>query len=418
MSHKPLALVLALLLSLGWASAQEATALPTPTDAPLVVPIDFSFPVEETISEAAFYDWYIISLQSGDRIGITMQGSEGLSPLIGILDDNRDLLARSDGDGRSLAPVNGLATLEYIAPQDGEYAIVATRSGLNIGLTTGRYLLEVSLLGQNPPLVNEGVEVEFRCAERLITNALELRFTQRPQARTAFDGETVYELYRVTVIGLDGFQPMVRLVSEIRAERLDCSDSATGIPASSFRTPQGEVLTLEPATEAGGASLARLTLRNADEQEQFGQVTVSVGSLNGRGGRYVLLLEGLRLDDPGAQSRLELRIAPFARETAPLLAVIGAPTSRLNPVLELLGPDGASLGRCDDAGRAPCLIREVLTGVGGLDALWGGTLLADRFDAALAWMPASLDWHSLLISARDSQSRGDYALLVLGELPE
>jgi len=415
---KRLCLALALL---GWAtlaSAQEATEAPTPADAPLFAPISFGFPVEDTLTDEAFYDWYLIDLQAGDRIGITMQGSEGLSPLIGILDTGRDLVARSDGDGRNLAPVNGTAHLEYIAPQSGQYIVVATRSGISIGLTTGRYLLEVALLGQNPPLVNTGVEVEFRCGERLITHALELRFAQAPQARTAFNGETVYELYRVTVIGLDGFQPMVRLVSDIRQERLDCSSSATGIPTTSFRTPQGETLALEPQTEEGAASLARLTLRNVDEQEQFGQVTVSVGSLNGRGGRYLLLLEGLGLDQPSRQSRIELRIAPFARGTSPLLAVIGAPTSRLNPVLELLGPDGTSLGLCDDAGRAPCPTDFSLAGVGGLDALWGGTLLADRFDAALSWTPANLDWHALLISARDSQSRGDYALLVVGELPD
>ncbi|MCS6837147.1 MAG: hypothetical protein NZ750_14155 [Anaerolineae bacterium] len=415
---KFLHVVLALLWCVSLASAQEATEVPNPTDSPLFAPISFGFPVEDTISAEAFYDWYLIGLQAGDRIGVTMRGSEGLSPLIGILDTGRNLVARSDGDGRDLAPVNGQARLEYIAPESGQYIIVATRSGVNIGLTTGRYVLEVSLLGQNPPLVNTGVEVEFRCAEQLITNAIELRFAQAPQARTTSSGETLYELYRVTVIGLDGFQPMVRLASDIRQERLDCSSSARGIPTTAFRTPQGETLSLEPETEAGAASLARLVLRNLDSEEQFGQITVSVGSLNGRGGRYLLLLEGLRLDHPNRQSRVELRVAPFARGTTPLIVVIGAPTSRLNPVLELLGPDGADLGQCDDAGRAPCPINISLAGVGGLDALWGGTLTADRFDAALNWTPQNLDWHSLLISSRDGQSRGDYALLIAGELPD
>lgn len=415
---KRLCIGLAMLCWAALASAQEATEAPTPADSPLFAPISFGFPVEDTISEEAFYDWFLIDLQAGDRIGITMQGSEGLSPLIGILDTGRNLVARSDGDGRNLAPVNGTARLEFIAPDSGQYTIVATRSGISIGLTTGRYLLEVTLLGQNPPLVNEGVQVEFRCAERLITNALELRFAQAPQARTTSNGETVYELYRVTVIGLDGFQPMVRLISEIRQERLDCSDSATGIPTTDFRTPQGETILLEPETQSGAASLARLTLRNLDAEEQFGQITISVGSLNGRGGRYLLLLEGLGLDQPNRQGRLDLRIAPFARGTSPLVAVIGAPTSRLNPLVELVGPDEENLGRCDDAGRDPCPVKTSLAGVGGLDALWGGKLLADRFDAALSWTPTSLGWYSLFITSRDGQSRGDYVLLVAGELPD
>jgi len=86
------------LIAAGVASAQDAPPVPTPNDDLTIAPIAFDQIVADTITEMAIYDWWQISLQADDVIVVDMQAFEGLSPLIGILAPDNELVARSDAD--------------------------------------------------------------------------------------------------------------------------------------------------------------------------------------------------------------------------------------------------------------------------------------------------------------------------------
>lgn len=417
MKHSIISLLISSLAWLAFSHAQELTPSPTP-DAPLFAPIGFDMLISDSITAEAFYDWYSLSLNEGDRILIHMQGSDGLSPLIGVFDSTRNLLKRSD-ENSELAPVNGSVSLEFSAPASGEYVISATRSGLNIGLTTGSYTLEVKLVGQNPPLAQNISEVEFRCGDDIVDNVLELEFYSQQILRTDRTGVNVYELYRISVFSLDGFQPVIFASADIQDAPLDCTSDASSLGTGTLRLPDG---TDYAFSSTDTRSMAQLILRNETLESPFGLIRLKIGKRpteTPSGGRFVVILEGLSLPQVGAQEFVAVRRAPFSRQSPLMLALIAAPTSRLNPVLQVFDAQGGLVAECDDSGRGTCADSPDLRGVGGLLALLGGTLLADRFDASLLLLPPEppLSWQNLGMSARNGESFGDYALMIMGEMP-
>lgn len=150
-NYRMLRLITALLALLMFAlpiMAQEESE-----DAPITLPLDFDRLVEETITDRAFYDWWTIDLFENDEIHIEMTGYDGLAPLLGILDPDRNLVARSDTDVQP--EPNGIATLDFTAEYEGRYTIVATREGNEQGTSTGDYTLLVGLIARVPSREND-----------------------------------------------------------------------------------------------------------------------------------------------------------------------------------------------------------------------------------------------------------------------
>jgi hypothetical protein len=93
--------------------------------------------------------------------------------------------------------------------------------------------------------------------------------------------------------------------------------------------------------------------------------------------------------------------------------MIGASDSRLDPFVRLDTPEGIE---CDDAGRRGCDEVPSITGA-GVAINDGVTITGDRFDAGLRLAPGHPDPLTLELSSRKSGTYGEYALLVIGELP-
>lgn len=370
----------------GGAFAQE-------DDAPTNEAVNYGDMVTGELSATAFFDLWRVDALAGDQIIIEMTGYDGLEPLIGILDSNGTLTARSED-----ATANGLAELEFTVPAAGEYTIVATRVGNETGMSTGGYSLLVGLVETAPAPVTPYEQVEFRCADFEVTTAASLQFRQPGRSQ------------RIVVYGVDGFQPVIRIVSSHGDEAQTCTRDGDG-EGDSFTLP-GEA----PVTVSGeSAAVAEVDLTLAEEQD-LGILTLTIGSVDGAPGRYIAAISGFAIETAAEQDTLEARLGPLAAQGSSLLVymVDAEPNGRLDPAVRF--GQAANDDICDDAGRRGCDDVPPVEDAGVLTAD-GLRLLGDRFDAGLRIPPGELASMSMVLGSFDGKTSGDYGLLLVGELP-
>ncbi|MBC7812255.1 MAG: hypothetical protein H7175_13955 [Burkholderiales bacterium] len=380
-----LMLIVCLLLSFT-AQAQD--------DVPTINDLVYDAVVEGDISNSAFYDWWRVEAQAGDVLVAQMAADAGLAPLLGLLSPGGDLVARSP-DGL----INDVVELEYTIPEDGQFTLVTTRVGNRDGNTTGRYRLQLRRASgvdtttrtddyQDVVFVCEGVDGEA-------TTAVTLNFAEDSGASPG---------YRVSVYGLDGFEPVLRVHLSAVDEQY-CITDASALVGDTFTLPGEAAVTL---TEDDLDHAAQVEIRTPDE---VGQVTLTIASRSGTSGRYLAVIEGLNIA-PRESDRLEVRLGPLARDTALLLYGVATGISRLDPYLELSDAEIA----CDDAGRRGC--EDILTFDGaGVTHSTGVTVIGDRFDAGLRLEPGTPDEIGVEIGSFNNSTYGDYALVLIGELP-
>lgn len=398
------------------------TALPLAAqgDDPLVTSIAPGETVEESITDRAFFDWWRIQLGAGDRLAVEMAPDGELEPLIGLLDPTGELIARSDINRPPQA--NTLALLDATVEIDGEYTIVATRAGNDQGTSTGDYRLTARIVARSTDTA--GPEVEFRCDDMLITAALSFTFNETLRPET----DPLAEFYRVTVLGLEDFMPIIRIEQPDEAGRLDCSGDAQRVAGSSFNLPDLPETSYTVDDQAQSAQLSLRSQRGPQGAPRFGSLRVTVGSLDGARGRYVIVLEGLRIDPRENRDRIELRLAPLARDTELRVYMLADADSRLDP--SIIAADGDDvLAECDDAGRADCASQPELIDLGVI--ISGGCLpdepdcdqpdnvyMGDRFDSAISLSPGDMRTIELSLGSREGRTTGAYTLIFVGELPE
>ena len=407
-----LALCSSLVILFGISIAQAQT--PPEEDVPLTAPISLGISVTETISDLAVFDWWEISLTEGDRLRVEMSAADGLVPLIGLLDTERELVARSDINGP--AEPNGTAILDWQVLSTGDYLIVATRDGNAEGSSSGAYRLMADLLPDPTTFENPRMDVVFRCRDMLITSALLIEFTENVALPAQINPDTVTEFYRLTVFGLDGFRPVLRASASVEPDRvLDCSDDGQRVPGSSYNLPGEEPRSL---TEDDIDHVAQLSLRNTGGTDLFGTISLTIGSLDGAGGRYIAVLEGLSITNRDEFDRIALRLGPLARDTSLRAYMIGDQDSRLDPFMGWLDASEELIQSCDDAGRRDC--EDVPSLVGAevfLNVADTVRIVGDRFDSGLNIDPQSLDYQTLLLQSRSGDTTGPYTLILIGELP-
>lgn len=392
MLQKLLLIIILLLTGAAITAAQN-------TDLPVVLDIRYDQTVEETITAAAFYDWWVLDAEEGDILVIDMQARNGLEPLIGLLDPSGTLVARSD-DGLPDSTV----TLEYTTPSTGKYTIVATRVGNQRGLTTGAYSLRLRRANAVPlPAENPYQDVTFPCEGGEATTAATLKFADDPVPGLR---------YRLTVYGSDGFRPVIR----VSFDRPDtgkpfelCNTDALRTVGDMFTLPGQETQTI---TEATLDRASQLSLTGADG---MGTITLTIGSLNDQPGSWVALIEGFSIDPKDDVDTIEVRIGPLAALSSTLSVYMAAnPDSRLDPFLAW--PDGSLA--CDDAGRGGCANVPTFTGASFLlNEGKGLNLKPDRSDAGLVLAPGTPDPMTLEMSSRSGNTYGGYTLILIGQLP-
>lgn len=386
------------------------TGVQAQDDIPVEAMLPFDRVVAETISAQAFYDNWGFSAGAGSVVSVVMQASDGLAPLIGVLNPSGELIARSDsdplGNPRPPAEPNSTATLEFVVPADGNYIVVATRVGNELGTTTGSYTIQLRRIESPDTRGNERPPVELRCGDSLMTVALVLEFV----ASDAVDA------YRISVYGLDGLQPAIQVLFGSGEETRDCSHDSQAMPGDMFILPGEDPVSLpDDYPEAGFANAAQLTMRGG---ALLGPVQVALGSIDHQPGRYLLVVEGFTIPAAGADGFLEVRLAPWAQTSELLVYMIGGEDTRLDPYLTMEYADGSGddLLVCDDAGRGDCTdVPPVIDA--GVMFNDGTTVLGDRFDAGLWLAPGDTRRMLLTASSRTRSAHGEYALLFIGELP-
>jgi hypothetical protein len=366
-------------------------------DEPTVEDIGYDDVVEGDLSNEAFYDWWQLQANEGDIIVISMAASGGLAPLIGILDPGGDLVARSDAEGEAASDT--AIELEYTAADNGQHTIVATRAGNIDGTTTGHYALQVRRA--NPPLVYENPyqPVVFPCEGSEATTVATLEFAE--DTGQADD-------YRITVYGLDGFEPVI-LVS-IESQNFEfCNMDARRVENDTFTFPGEETHTVL-ADQLHTAS--QLILGGAEE---MGNVRVTLGGARGAPGRYMAFIEGFQIADGFDTDFLSARIGPLAAESTWMdVYMVAAENSRLDPQVELLATGLV----CDDAGRRGCEDMPSFNRAGAtIHEGAGTTIVGDRFDAGLRLAPGNPDPLGIELRAFNGNTTGEYALVVIGQLP-
>jgi hypothetical protein len=389
-----------LILGLCLAALVPASAQTPPPDdpnTPQVTDIQYNSAVQGTITSGAFYDWWQIDAGQGDQVDVTMSAADGLAPLIGILDAGGQLVARSpDGD------VNGTVHASYAVTTAGRYTIVATRVGNANGTSTGSYILQVGRSSVATP--DSGLqEVTFQCNDNGVfdvTTAATLRFSEDPKKDLS---------QRITVYGVDGFEPAIRLNISNRPDFNLCSTDARRTVDDVFTFP-GEVP--RTVTEDTLPSVSQLILNGAD---QMGTITLTIASRDGKPGRYMAIIEGFSITDEKDTDLLEVRIGPLAAKTTAMkVYMVKTKNSRLDPYLSTL--DGSQ--SCDDAGKRGCETVPSFLGAGAvIHEGTGATITGTRSDAGLLLQPGNADPITLELGSRAGHTKGDYALVIIGELP-
>lgn len=390
---KRLALLTFLLITALPALAQEEPPPETVSEIP------YGGVVEDTITERAFFDWWTVEAVEGDEMRISMAASGGLEPLIGILDPTGTLVTRSE-DGEPDSTI----LLEYTAPGTGQYIIVATRVGNAEGTSIGAYTLRLALANQ-PTTAPETdyQDVIFRCpkVEGDIATVATIRFGD--DAREGM-------LYRITVYGLDGFRPVIKVNFVVQEAYELCNTDAQQTVGDQFTFP-GEETRIVAETDL--PSVSQFSVNGAEEA---GIITLQIGSAGEAPGRYMAIIEGMTLDTPEDIDGLEARIGPLAAQSTGMsVYMVAEPGSRLDPFMTRLDNDQT----CDDAGRRGCEDLVTFTGAGSIFTAGGVAteLIGDRSDAGLFIPSGSIDPIPVELSSRANSTYGDYAVVLIGELP-
>lgn len=409
-NYRMLRLITALLALLMFAlpiMAQEESE-----DAPITLPLDFDRLVEETITDRAFYDWWTIDLLENDEIHIEMTGYDGLVPLLGILDPDRNLVARSDTDVQP--EPNGIATLDFTAEYEGRYTIVATREGNEQGISTGDYTLLVGLIARVPSRENDRIPVEFRCHDAIATTALFFQaLDEFGRLQVPLEGDAEARM-RITVIGEGDFEPLILLQVSDRSDQ-SCIDVPPIVAEGfSYQAPG-----MQPTGEITSPRIVQSTLSLQELDWADYSLDVLVGSRDGQPGKFVVFVEGLEISSRGDIDIIPVRRGPMARNT-PLSAYMLAVSMRFDPFVTLSNADETLSVECDDAGMGNCEnmpsaedISFVMTYPDDVTVTFAG----HRFDAGVQLFPDYLDTQDLILQSRNGSTHGTYALMFIGELP-
>jgi hypothetical protein len=357
--------------------------------------INYDNVVENTITQQAFFDWWQVQAAEGDVLVIDMAASGGLQPLVGILDPGGTLVIRSE-DGA----VDGTISLEYTVPAPGQYTIVATRVGNVDGTSTGAYSLRLRRANAPVQNVNPYQDVTFRCEDYEVTTASTIVFQE-----DASEGL----VHRITIYGIDGFQPVIRLNVEVPDPYELCNTDAQETVDDTFTLPG------EPARTITAENLNTVSQLLISGAEDAGVITITIGSKDGLPGRYIAIIEGFNIDPGTDVDTIEVRVGPLAAETTAIqLYMVAGQNSRLDPFLTR-SDTGET---CDDAGRANCEAIPTFTSAGAtLHEGAGTTLVGDRSDAGVLINPGNPDAIAVEFGSRADRTHGGYVVVLIGELP-
>ncbi len=119
----------------------QGTVNAAPTAAP--IQLTFGQPVSGTITRENYQIRYTVQARQGTTLIVTMDAVPGtaLDPMVALLDANNNLLLVNDNASKGTKN----AALLYDVPRDGQYIVLATRSGEAAGASAGAFTLKVDV---------------------------------------------------------------------------------------------------------------------------------------------------------------------------------------------------------------------------------------------------------------------------------
>jgi|GEM_PF-4327023 len=297
---------------------------------------------------------YEIELDEGDEIAITLE-SDDFDPIVRILDEDEDELdSNDDGDGMGLN-----SYLEFEAEDDGTYIIVVDAFG---GDPDGDFELTVEAIGKGGDDdddddddddssgdydVDWGRDVECRDGDE-IEAGVELTIVQQRSGNQ----------YRVTAIGIDGFDPVLAVMLTGDYDDALCNDNDSEAATYSADLPTtGDVDTSRDSAQV---------IFNLNSSNAFENVSVVVAGEGGSSGEFVLIIEGMYASSAdGAGDPMSLAISPALIESGvdPSVYMISV-VNAFDPLIYLAD---SSLGQIEDNDGNPILCDDA----GSSSLCWG-----------------------------------------------
>ncbi len=376
------------------ASAQEND----PVDAPL----EQDVPVYETLTSVAFFDLWRFYAVAGEQYQLTMDGGDGLAPLIGVRGASGDVFIASNrlSDGTLLdAEPDGQAMVTFKAPETGELVVIATRAGSQDGTTIGSYRLILTFITTQPDPVDPYMDVSFRCKSELAESVAYIEVG---------DASEVGDVLRLTVWA--SFRPVIRVGDGQAAEgETSCilPDEESGLRGAIT----GENIPLGALSFA--ATDAQVLGHTATFEIPFevanGQVGLTIGSLDGTVGVFVAQVDGLSLETAEDYDAIILRHGPFAKEGTLRLIAQRDPNSRLDIQLVLdEQTDGVTV--CEDWGLRSCELGDWRSA----DMAYNSDILRfDALDATVEMATGAADPVFLSVFGGNPNALGRYSLWLI-----
>jgi hypothetical protein len=215
----------------------------------------------------------------------------------------------------------------------------------------------------------------------------------------------IYPLY---IYGFDGLLPAIRFQSFEQDIDL-CHRNAQDQAGDVITLPGAQPVTLA-ADQLDTASQLSVNAASAE----LGRTVITFGAPTDTPGSYLAVIGGFSIDPHNETDVVRVRAGALAsRGAAMQVYMVGiGPNSRLDPFMRFSAVESG----CDDAGRRTCADVPPINGAGVVFNT-GASLLGDRFDAGLNFGVGSLGWMEIELGSFSGNTGGDYALVIVGQLP-
>lgn len=209
--------------------------------------------------------------------------------------------------------------------------------------------------------------------------------------------------YRVTLLGVDTFDPVMAFIDE--EDRAVCSDNDADLLGSQIAIPG-----------AGAVNANAFSTQQVFRPPTDGSLTLLVGGYAGQTGRYVFVIEGLSIDPRDETDRLLVDVPPSALGELHGVYMI-AQTETVDPYMELTLPDSdiALLATCDNAGTPDCPATLSIVDNGAV-LTTGGRYVGKAADAGLLHTVETPQLEYRFATSR-GRTLGNYGVIITGTAP-
>lgn len=388
--------------------------------------INYGDTVTGNISDAEYFSGYCFDAEAGDIVTITLVATTGDLDTYLIISDafGDEIFAEND----DVEEGNTNSAVVFTVPDDGNYLIFVSRYDGEEGTTTGNFAVSITSEGSGGGNTggdkgNDGKTNDIADPSEVITISCDTGETLYGGVQFGFINIVPGYQYTVTVFGVGDFDPVVAV--ETSPGIGECNDDES-LAAGSFVTLPGE----------GSVRANRQTAQVRFNLARAGSPVITVGSFDGQGGDFVMVIEGLAIAYPEEADGFVLRVPSAVADNTLGVYMIGR-YNDLDAYLQLATGEGLNDAfgsdgtfdpdfidynnafiqfECDDAGSGDCSDMQAMSG-GGIDISNGSDYITWEYDAGIQVIPETTDPMLYVFSSSGSASSGTYAILVMGTMP-